>query len=129
MTTLMLTPEQKIAAISTLRTRFFIFAHIGALMMALATLKPFFGAHNIPAGIILVLTVIYDHRITATKKFKRLLVYPMLLLSIWVQVNTLHGFVMPTPALTDAALKLGFIGAILVVVGFVSALREIRLTD
>ena len=129
MAKVVLTPEQKLSAMSMLRSRFFIFAHIGGLMIALATFKPFFGAHNIPAGIILVLSIVYDHWITASKKAKRLIVYPMLLLSIWIQVNTLHSFVMPTPALTDAAIKLGFIGAILVVVGFVSASREIRLMD
>ena len=129
MSKLELTPEQKIAVRASLRSRFFIFVHIGALMMAIPTLKPFFGPHNFPAAVILILSIVYDHWLTASKKAKRLMIYPILLASIWVQVNTINHFVMPTPGLTDAVIKLGFLGAIMVVVGFASASREIRLMD
>ena len=129
MANLVLTPEQKLAARSILRTKFFIFAHIGALMMALPTLKPFFGPHHFPAIIILTLTIVYDHWILASKKAKRLLVYPMVLLALWIQLNIINHWVMPEPGLTDAVIKMGFVGSILVIVGFASAAREIRLMD
>jgi hypothetical protein len=122
-----LTPEQAFFARSILRSKFFIFVHIGALMIMLPTLKPFFGVHHFPGLIILILSVVYDTWIMASKKAKRLMVYPTMLLGIWVGMNTINHWVMPTVPLTDMARMFGFVGHVLVLVGAFQAVKEIRL--
>jgi hypothetical protein len=122
-----LTPEQIFFARSVLRSKFFIFVHIGALMIMLPTLKPFFGVHHFPGLIILILSVVYDTWITASKKAKRLMVYPTMLLAIWVGVNTINHWVMPSEPLTDTARLFGLVGHVLVLVGVFQAQKEIRL--
>ncbi|MBU4319316.1 MAG: hypothetical protein KKF30_18815 [Proteobacteria bacterium] len=124
-----LTPEQAFFERSVLRSKFFIFVHIGALMIMLPTITPFFGVHLFPALIILILSVVYDTWITASKKAKRLMVYPTLLLGLWVGMNTINHWIMPTPPLTDMVRMFGFLGHVLVMVGAFQAIKEIRLMD
>ena len=124
-----LTPEQAFFARSVLRSKFFIFVHIGALMILLPTLKPFFGVHHFPAFIILILSIVYDTWVMASKKAKRLMVYPTMLLALWVGVNTINHWVMPTVPLTELTSMFGFVGHVLVMVGAFQAIKEIRLMD
>jgi hypothetical protein len=124
-----LTPDQTFFARSVMRSRFFIFVQIGALMIMLPTLKPFFGVHHFPGVIILILSAVYDTWITASKNAKRLMFYPIMLLGLWVGINTINHWVMPTPPLSEVARMFGIVGHVLVLMGVFHAVKEIRLMD
>lgn len=124
-----LTPDQKHFTRTTLRAKFFIFVQIGGLMILLTTLKPFFGVHHFPALVILILSIIYDNWLTASKKAKRLIVYPILFLGLWVGSNLISHWVVATPPLTEVARLFGIVGHVLIMVGVFQATKEIRIMD
>ena len=128
MTTEILTPEQRVSARALLRTRFFIFTHIGGLMIAISTLKPFFWEHNIAGGIILAASLIYDLRPTASKKLKRLLSLVCLLASTWVVINCIFHISIPED-IPLSVIKFSIVGAIVTQIGLSAARHEVKLMD
>ncbi len=129
MTSVGVSSEQKIFTRSSLRAKFYIFVQVGGLMILLTSIKPFFGAHNFPALVILILSIVYDRWGNASKKVKRMIVYPILLLGLWIGSNLISHWVVPTPPLTEVARKFGIVGHVLIMVGVFQATKEIRLMD
>ena len=124
-----LPPEMAFYARLVLKSKFFIFVHIGALMILLPTLKPFFGPHHIPGLLILILSIVYDTWVTAPKNAKRVMAYSTNLLGLWVGLNTINHWIMPEAGLSEVVRMFGFIGHVLVLVGSFQAIKEIRMMD
>ena len=78
-----------------LSQRFFIFGQIGAAIVLLTSLEPFFAAYNIPAIIVLAITITWDLWRGAGKTVRTVLAAIVLLIGLWILINTIGQFVMP----------------------------------
>jgi len=137
-----LTPEEKAEEIQALRMKFFMFTQIGGLMIIFSSFHPFFAANQIPGGIILMTSFVYDRWKSATKGQKRLLAYSCLLAAFFIGFNALNGwyvpadianawkppFPVPTFITSELTLTLGYIGHMIVMIGVFMGLQEIRLS-
>ena len=111
---------QKMLAVQFLSNRFFIMGQVGAVIMLITSLQPFFAAYNIPAAIALLITITWDFWRGASKGAKSVMAYTVLLLGLWVLVNTFAHIVMPADPHSIAgilALTGGGIAQLLLIIG------------
>ena len=80
---------QKRLEFAFLGGRFWIFAEIGALLVLLTTLKPFFWEYNIPALLVLVAAIAWDFWRNAPKSARYGMSLLVLVVFLWLLANTL----------------------------------------
>jgi len=136
-----LTLEEKVEEIQALRMKFFILTHVGGLMIILSSIHPFFAANQIPGGIILLTSAVFDRWRSASKGQKRLLAYTCLLAALFIGFNALYGwyvpidiadasapkFPVPTFISGELTLTFGYVGHMIVMFGVFMGLQEIRI--
>jgi len=130
-----LTAIEKQLAVAFMGQRLFILAHVGALMMLITSFRPFFWPHQVPGAIILTLSVVYDLRRGATKNQRRVVLWTMFFVNLWVLVNYFGHIYTPLIISPEEAyragqtLTFGMLAHFIVVVGIGQGLMSLRLMD
>lgn len=134
-----LTAQEIVEERNKYRERYFIMVQAGALMILMTSISPFFAANQIPAILILTMSIVYDRWKSASKGQKRLLAYASLVCIFFIGFNALEGWYLP-PALgeevaplmpnfisAEQAITFGYIGHWIAMFGVFQALMEARL--
>lgn len=134
-----LTPEEIAIARNKHGERYVIMSQVGALMVMMTSISPFFAANHVPAVLILTMSIVYERWTSASKGQKRLLAYGSLLCVFFIGFNSLLGWfippepveaafpLMPTFVSAEQTITFGYIGHWVAMFGAFQALSEIRL--
>ncbi len=130
-----LNPIEKKMAVAFMGQRLFIFTHIGALMMLITSFHPFFWPHQVPGGIIMILSIVYDLWRGANKNQRRVLLWSMFIANFWVLVNYFGHIFTPTVVNPEEAYRagqtmtFGMLAHFIIVAGIGQGLMSLRLMD
>ncbi|MBL4584554.1 MAG: hypothetical protein JKX83_08055 [Pseudomonadales bacterium] len=130
-----LSAEQKALNVANYGSRFFILGQVGAVIVVMTSLHPFFAIYNIPAAIMLTLTIVWDVWESASKSAKKMIALASLGTGIVIQINSLGKFILPEvvdPELAYMAtltMTGGAIGHLIMIIAAIQGLKAVKYMD
>ena len=130
-----LSSAEKALKVTDYGSRFFVLGQVGAVIVVMTSLHPFFALYNIPAAIMLTLTIVWDLWESASKSAKKMIALVSLAAAVVIQVNSIGKFILPE--VTDPELAYmatitmvgGAIGHLIMIVAAIQGLKAVKYMD
>lgn len=129
-----LSPAEKALNVANFGSRFFVLGQVGAVIIVMTSLHPFFAIYNIPAAIVLTLTIVWDVWESASKSVKRIIALVTLAAGIVIQVNHLGKFILPEvdPEMAHMAAFTtvgAAVGHLIIIIAAIQGLKAVKYMD
>lgn len=130
-----LSPAEKALKVTDYGGKFFILGQVGAVIVVMTSLHPFFALYNIPAAIMLTLTIVWDLWESASKSAKKMIALVSLAAAVVIQINSIGKFILPE--VTDPELAYmatitmvgGAIGHLIMIIAAIQGLKAVKYMD
>ena len=130
-----LTAAQRELKVTDYGSRFFVLGQVGAVIVMMTSLHPFFALYNIPAAIMLTLTIVWDVWETASKSVKKMIAFAALAAGVVIQINSLGKFILPEVTDPDMAyiatitMLGGAVGHLIMIIAAIQGLKAVKYMD
>ncbi|MBV1876961.1 MAG: hypothetical protein KUG79_04900 [Pseudomonadales bacterium] len=130
-----LSDTEKALNVANYGSRFFILGQVGAVIVAMTSLHPFFAIYNIPAAVVLTLTIVWDLWKSASKQAKRIMALVTLAAGVVIQINSIGKFILPEVADPGMAymgaitMTGGAIGHLIIIIAAIQGLKAVKYMD
>lgn len=130
-----LSSAEKALKVNDYGSRFFVLGQVGAVIVVMTSLHPFFALYNIPAAIMLTLTIVWDLWESASKSAKKMIALVSLAAAVVIQINSIGKFILPE--VTDPELAYmatltmvgGAIGHLIMIIAAIQGLKAVKYMD
>ena len=130
-----LSPAEKALKVTDYGSRFFVLGQVGAVIVAMTSLHPFFAIYNIPAAIMLALTIVWDLWESASKSAKKMIALVSLAAGVVIQVNSIGKFILPEVVdpemayMASITMTGGAIGHLIMIIAAIQGLKAVKYMD
>jgi hypothetical protein len=130
-----LSSAEKALKVTDYGSRFFVLGQVGAVIVAMTSLHPFFALYNIPAAIMLTLTIVWDLWESASKSAKKMIALVSLAAGVIIQVNSIGKFILPEVVdpemayMASITMTGGAIGHLIMIIAAIQGLKAVKYMD